>query len=643
MPNSPIPSTGSQARSSLRGLVGRISLMALAVAMIGAAFGGCSQEQRDNWTWNPFEDKSKTTPPDAGTKARRPADATATASNEPRTTAKPAADDPKAEQVNCDVDTYTRNFNSDRNASRPRSNDSQTPTIDDDRQLADASASRAQRTSARPAPARNDSARTDTRGTQSPATGTTSSSPRSSNSNSNSSIDSGDDLVLIPTGSSGSAVSTPPVTHSEPAPQYPASSDSSASSYPETPSSSNSSVQPETTHVAMTTPSTSSQTPEPVQNPYITSTEDTEADEPVSRPPVLGSIVIEAGNENESSDSTNTTDIGDARTSSRPPAPATTNSAQAKPTPIADTKPRVEPKPTIIEPEPIPPPRSATPFEDRDGANDTVIEPIRSEPRPQPKPAVTPIHPTPTPVRPVVANNAAPAAVGTAKQIADLEAIVARQPNNIDQQLKLRMAYLLEGDETRAVTPTPGMSEDVERTVIAQIQSVIAAKSASGRTAPAAANSQLASAEAIRESAAEKADLMVPRVVLCTAIRAFGDYTPIDPPTFPAGKKNKVLVYIEIDNFLSKEMPDGQYRTELSLRESLLDARGRELWSKQTPQIEDINRQPRRDFFVSTGARAIPPSLPPGEYYYKVEIEDLQANKINSGKTQFRLVSVGRN
>jgi len=642
--------------------------------VVGAAFGGCSQEQKDNWTWNPFEKKTKATPPDAGSKARPPV--AATAGNQPRKEARPSPDDAKAEQVNQDVDTYAKNFPADRNAKSGRSSDPRTPAIDDDEQLADASSPspRAQRTSARPSPTRtNDTARNDRRTpppSVEPRRNSSSTPARSAPPQVTDSGNMSEELVLLPTGSTPAA---PISTHSneqyEPVTQTPATVSGTTSQQPidSNPNSSNNSDYAEPTNVAMSNSNDSGMSSSAIQGSNNASSNDADIDEPIARPPVLGSIQVEAGNDSGSDshmtrdsiemDETNNTakatpappparPIEPIKTPTPPPAvkPANTEAI----TPIRSAPP-AEPKPTIVEPKTKPVTAEVTPFEDgNEDSPEMTTEVVRSTPKPEitkPTPARETIKPAP-----VITNNTPrPAAndpnrpiEGTAQQIAALEAVVARQPNNIDQQLKLRMAYLLDGDEGRAITPTPGMSEDVERTVIAQIKSVIAAKQSEGRTAPAAANSQLASAETIRSSASEKADLLVPRVVLCTAIRAFGDYAPIDPATFPAGKKNKVLVYIEVDNFMSKQMPDGQYKTELSLRESLLDARGRELWSKQTPKIEDINRQPRRDFFVSTGARAIPASLPPGEYYYKVEIEDVQAAKVNSGKTQFRLVAVGK-
>lgn len=619
------PSAARRAGRQTSGL----SLLAAAGVLFGGILGGCSQEQRENWTWNPFEKKSKTTAPDAGTKARRPAPPPppATASNTPQNNAKPTADDQKAEQVNRDVGNYASSFPN-KNNTRPSQTNSRTPAIDDDQSLAEASPPpRAARTSARPAPS-------------SPSAAPPPTTPTNSM---------GDELVLMPADSNTSAADA---GHST-------------------------SAHPDSNSIAMASAGDNRQPTHSDPDPIFSSHPATTEDEPEAnaRPPVLGSVAIEAGADTEAHarvDDNAMRDIEYTDPTGIKPTPIRpidmdrpVNSSDATPAKPATSEisPPVKSTPppaakTVVE-QPKPKPESSTvePFEDREDAPPPVkpasvkpqpVSPAPIEPKSEdnPKASIPPAiatPPTPTPAPPPSANENNRPIESTARQIADLEAIVARQPNNIDQQLKLRMRYLEQGDEARALKPTPGMSEDIERTVINQIKSVIAAKSADGRTAPEAANKQLESAEAIRTGAAAKADLLVPRVALCTAIRAFGDYTPIEPPTFPAGRNNRVLVYIEVENFMSKQTDDGQYKTVLSLRESLLDARGRELWAQQNPPVEDISRQRRRDFFLTTGERPISAKLPPGEYFYKVEVEDMQASKINSAKTQFKLVAVGKN
>jgi hypothetical protein len=62
------------------------------------------------------------------------------------------------------------------------------------------------------------------------------------------------------------------------------------------------------------------------------------------------------------------------------------------------------------------------------------------------------------------------------------------------------------------------------------------------------------------------------------------------------------------------------------------------MWSKRDENIEDLARQQRRDFYLTIGPIAIPKALPPGEYTLKVEVEDMQAGKLNSSVAEFRIV-----
>jgi len=225
-----------------------------------------------------------------------------------------------------------------------------------------------------------------------------------------------------------------------------------------------------------------------------------------------------------------------------------------------------------------------------------------------------------------------------AKQIEKQAELVRKDPNNIEEQYRLRMLYLINGEDEKALEPVPGVNADIQEIIQAQVRALIAARSSSGRDPATWANRQLASIEDLRRRIRAKADLLIPKVVLCTATEAFGQYTPIDPPEFPAGRKNAVVIYIEVDNFTSEKTASGMYRTLLSVRQHLLTRDGQELWSKRDENIEDLARQRRRDFFLSIGPIVIPKALAPGEYLLKVEVEDMLAGKINSKVAKFKIV-----
>ncbi len=235
-------------------------------------------------------------------------------------------------------------------------------------------------------------------------------------------------------------------------------------------------------------------------------------------------------------------------------------------------------------------------------------------------------------------STAAPIADAIKAKIAEQERLVARDPNNLEEQFRLRMMYLVDGQDDKALAPTDGVNEDIQEIMRGQIQAMMSARSTSERDPATWANRQLDAIETLRQLVRQKADLRVPKVELCSAIDGFGRYEPISPPDFRVSARNLVLLYIEVDNFQSEKTPSGMYRTLLSVRQSLLSTTGEELWTQRDENIEDLARQQRSDFYLTIGPLAIPKTLGAGEYVMKVEVEDVIAGKMNSNVARFKMV-----
>ncbi|GMU33470.1 MAG: hypothetical protein HS101_16480 [Planctomycetia bacterium] len=244
---------------------------------------------------------------------------------------------------------------------------------------------------------------------------------------------------------------------------------------------------------------------------------------------------------------------------------------------------------------------------------------------------------TNSPVAPAP-STAAPIADAIKAKIAEQERLVARDPNNLEEQFRLRMMYLVDGQDDKALAPTDGVNEDIQEIMRGQIQAMMSARSTSERDPATWANRQLDAIETLRQLVRQKADLRVPKVELCSAIDGFGRYEPISPPDFRVSARNLVLLYIEVDNFQSEKTPSGMYRTLLSVRQSLLSTTGEELWTQRDENIEDLARQQRSDFYLTIGPLAIPKTLGAGEYVMKVEVEDVIAGKMNSNVARFKMV-----
>ncbi len=221
---------------------------------------------------------------------------------------------------------------------------------------------------------------------------------------------------------------------------------------------------------------------------------------------------------------------------------------------------------------------------------------------------------------------------------ADLERRVAAEPDDLDHQLRLRMLYLVDGQDDRALADTPGMNPDLQELVRRLVRTWIAARGRSGEDPATWATRQLAGVNEWRGLLRARADLSVPVVALCTHIESFGRYDPIEPPEFVAGVESRAVLYAEVQNFRTEPTGAGEYRSLLAMRTTLLTAVGREIWSTYDDNIEDQARRPREDFFLSKLV-LVPETLDSGEYLLKVQIEDKLAGKANGNQIRVRLVA----
>ena len=70
----------------------------------------------------------------------------------------------------------------------------------------------------------------------------------------------------------------------------------------------------------------------------------------------------------------------------------------------------------------------------------------------------------------------------------------------------------------------------------------------------------------------------------------------------------------------------------------MLTASGQSLWRHDEPEIIDLSRQQREDFFLAQMI-TLPATLGPGEYVLKVTIQDALSGKSNQAILPFTLGS----
>lgn len=126
-----------------------------------------------------------------------------------------------------------------------------------------------------------------------------------------------------------------------------------------------------------------------------------------------------------------------------------------------------------------------------------------------------------------------------------------------------------------------------------------------------------------------RTDLAVGSIALCTAVRAYGNYDPIEPLKFRSGVANTAVFYCEVEGFQSLLDEQGRWTTKLSIELRLFTATdaGLQVWDAKSDAVTDVSRKRRRDFFINKKI-VLPATLNPGRYILKATVKDLQQKRV---------------
>ncbi|MGB0766998.1 MAG: hypothetical protein ACPGYV_04745, partial [Phycisphaeraceae bacterium] len=122
--------------------------------------------------------------------------------------------------------------------------------------------------------------------------------------------------------------------------------------------------------------------------------------------------------------------------------------------------------------------------------------------------------------------------------------------------------------------------------------------------------------------------LRIETLELCRRVDSYGVYEPFGSTRFLAGRNNRVLVYVELENFKHHPLQDGQHEVRLEQQVELYDATGETtVWRQGPVQLVDVSRNKRRDFFIVYPID-LPARLTAGSYRLKVRIADKHTGSI---------------
>jgi hypothetical protein len=213
-------------------------------------------------------------------------------------------------------------------------------------------------------------------------------------------------------------------------------------------------------------------------------------------------------------------------------------------------------------------------------------------------------------------------------------------PQDLESQLNYELMLFIEGEPVPSMSALAGL-RDEDREVLSAImdglsnfRSVI--RSGQNLLLASKTGPLIAMADRLRT----QSELALPTVALCSMVKTYGVYTPMDSSRFIAGRENQVVVYCEVQNFQSLLTHDNQWQTQLTEQIVLYTESGLAVWPERSqPQpVVDLCRQKRHDFFIARLV-TLPANLSVGRYLLKLTVTDQEAHRVAESSTPIALVA----
>jgi hypothetical protein len=211
------------------------------------------------------------------------------------------------------------------------------------------------------------------------------------------------------------------------------------------------------------------------------------------------------------------------------------------------------------------------------------------------------------------------------------------EPQDSDEVLRharLRMLHLVAGDDEAAVRPIPGVPPAEQDFWSKQLFAL--ATYTDVESLPDERRRAAAAAMYLEEALGklrEQGTLAVRNLAFCTKVLDYGAYESYGDNHFSKGQQ--VTLYTEVENFSSRQGPEGFY-TSLGSSYVVVDDEGTRVDGGQFPDVRDTCRRRRRDFHIQYGL-TLPSEAVPGRYQLQLMIKDNQSDKIGRNTIDFEI------
>ncbi|HUB24720.1 MAG TPA: hypothetical protein VL992_04760, partial [Tepidisphaeraceae bacterium] len=174
-------------------------------------------------------------------------------------------------------------------------------------------------------------------------------------------------------------------------------------------------------------------------------------------------------------------------------------------------------------------------------------------------------------------------------------------PKDLEGQLDYELLMFIQEQPVPDMTAMSGLSAEDREVLAAIMDGLSNFRSVVHNDSNALLGSKVKPLLDMSDRLRSQAELTLNSLVLCSQVKSYGVYVPMDPPRFAAGQANETIVYCEVQNFQSQLTGENQWQTKLTEEMTLYTESGQQVWpDKSDPQpVTDLCRERRHDFFIA--------------------------------------------
>lgn len=216
---------------------------------------------------------------------------------------------------------------------------------------------------------------------------------------------------------------------------------------------------------------------------------------------------------------------------------------------------------------------------------------------------------------------------------ADSSALTSRE-EHVQHQAVERMLHIALGDVEAALEPIDSLQPGEQDYFRHQFQALHHAIDPEGNPLASRRWSlAMLSQRKASENLKSVSNLEVLNTAFCTEVENFGVIKKF--PIYRFSADQEVLLYCELDNFVSEQVKEG-YETQLQGMYEIFDTNGRRVADQKLPLDAHVCRNQRRDYYIPY-VMYMPRNISDGKYVLRLAIEDLNGKKFGQAELEFEI------